>query len=125
MTTNDCTTTDATILDRHVALVDKWQRQNETGNETFTVAEYDELAVIFRHDARELAVILDCKSLDYPPADDADIDEDEANCPACYGTGIGAADGPCYECNGSGIDGGPWRSARYGYADDDDAEGAA
>lgn len=110
MTTNDCITTDATILDRHVALVDKWQRHNDTGNETFTAAEYDELAVIYRHDARELAVILDCKGLDYPVCETCggdgfvtvvvgrggwgswygpDYDEREEPCPHC---GVDAGD---------------------------------
>lgn len=110
-------TTDCSMLDRHVALVDKWQRHSDTGAETFAAAEYDELAVIFRHDARELAVVLDCKSIDYPV------------CPTCMGDGFvttvvtrggwGSYYGPDYDeisepCPDCGVDAGD-----DGYTDDD------
>lgn len=88
----------STILDRQVALVAKWARQSDTGAETFTLAEYNELAVIFRHDARELAIVVDCRGIDYPETIKCATchgghyvvrgygpDEYEAACPDCCG----------------------------------------
>lgn len=62
--------TPAIATDADARLVARWTYIAETGDYDadgpFTVADYDRLAVVFADDARELAVVLDCRGLDYP-----------------------------------------------------------
>lgn len=113
----------AAITDRQVALVAKWNRHADTGDETFTAAEYDELAVLYRDDARALAEVLDCRGIAFPV------------CPTCGGDGyvtrevvsgswawdngpqVDYVETPCPDC---GDMAGDWEPIAYDACDLDD-----
>lgn len=62
--------TPAAATDADARLIARWAYIADTGDYDsdgpFTPADYDRLAAIYANDARELAVVLDCRGLDYP-----------------------------------------------------------